>query len=560
MHEQSRRTILVVHLDTEQSEQIMLTEVQAHRTLSGRLLALNLWQHYKDDPGLESAAYEAGNPVVIAPGVASELGLKTPPSYVVVTRNPTTGAMATAVGSSSFGRGVLGCGYLAVVLVGRMRRLGAVLIDEAGATFTSAESYHNRGTTAVRRAVEQPHLMVTGPAAEQYSPYASLSVNGENIGEGGMGSVLGRKNVKYIAVSPAQEGRECGDIKGLSRYNRCVERRIKRSKGAKSISLYGDVALIRWANTHGWAAIEGWTHRIDGRLWALTDKVGLLDQPITLAQALALGPNLGLFEVDAIDRLARRCLDNGLDPTAVSALLAWARPSRQEGLLPFLPDLRHPDVATIERLLDSIAYKRGIGGGELAQPLDELVRLYGGAQHAYLVGKRPIPAFDLRALPATALLTALGDGTIVSSELTGGNRHRRGNERGLARRARFAQVLSSSAACVGVHPNALIDLTRGPLLFGKRRAFLQLARVASLAEGRTVSISQIIDYGRSALELEEAINEHLGATVAPHLPERPLIDGKSHYPKSQVVPLARLLDAYRLIRATEKQQEPSETR
>lgn len=538
----------------------MLTEIQAHRTLGGKLLALNLWQHYRDEATLERAAYEAGNPLVIAPGVAAELDLKTPPSYVVVTKNPTTGAVACAVGSSALGRGILGCGYLAVVLIGRMRRLGGVVIDETGATFVSAEAYHNQGTFAVVRAVHHPHLMVAGPAAEQYSPYASLVANGENLGSGGMGSVLGRKNVKYIAFSPSSEGREVQDVKVLSRYNRRIERRFKRSSCARDVALHGDVALIRWANTHGWAAIEGWTHRIDGRLWALTDKGAGLPQPITLAQSLALGPNLGFFEIDSIARLARRCVDNGLDPTSISALLCWARPSRQEGLLSFLPDLRYPDVALIERLLDSIAYKRGSGGVELSQPLDVLVGRYGGAQYAYLVGKRPIAAFDLRALPATALLTALGDETVVTGELLGGNRHRRGNERTLARRARFAQVLTAAALCVGVHPTALIDRSRGFHLFGKRRAFLQLATVATLAEGRTISISQIIDYGRAALDLEETINEQLGVTHVPHLPERMLVDGKSHYPKSQVVPLARLLDAYRTIKGREKHREPSETR
>lgn len=558
MDESPRRTILVVDLESEQSQQIMLTEVQVRRVGGGRLLALHLWRHYRDAKALDSASYEAGNPMVFAAGAAAELDLQTPPSYVMVTRNPTTGAIICSVGSSLLGAGVLACGYLAVVLIGRMRRLGGVLIDEGGATFVSAEEYHNLGTTTVARKVRAAHIVVTGPAGEQYSPYASLNADGENIGSGGVGVVLGRKNVKYIAFKGEREGRESGDVKRQSIYNKRTERRLARSKSAAAIARHGDLALVTWANTHGWAAIEGWSLRRDGRLWALSDKIAQAPASLTLAHALALGPNLGLFEVGAIARLARRCLDNGLDPVAVSALLCWARESRQEGLLSFLPDLRHPEVTLYERILDSIAYRRGSGGIELAYPLDELVRRHGGARHAYLVGKRPIAPFDLRALPATALLTALGDDAIVYGELVGGNRYRRGNERRLATRARFAQVLRASAACVGVHHNALIDLSKGPRLFGKRRCFLLLATAASLGEGHFISIADVIEYGRASLDLESTINAELQATVPASLPERLLIDGTSHYPKAQVVPLARLLDAYRSIRGREKQRDPSE--
>lgn len=560
MDQESRRTILVIDLEREQSERIMLTEVQARRTLGGKLLALQLWRHYKDDANLASAAYEAGNPFVIASASAAELDLALPSSVVMVTRNPTTAGIATSPGSSTLARGILGCGYLAVVLIGRMRRLGGIIIDESTVRFVSAEEHHNSGTIAVGKRVGLSHLIVAGPAADQGSPYASLSVNGTNVGQGGVGTVLGRKNVKYIGFTPPSEGRECQDTKLGGRFNRRLMQRQRHSSCARAIARHGDLALIARANTHGWAAIEGWTYRVDGRLWALSEKMESFDHPIPLAHCLALGPNLGFFETKAIARLNRRCLDNGLDPVSISALLIWARKSREDGLLVGVPDLRNPDIALMERLLDSIAYRRGGGGIELSYPLDELVNRHGGSSHAYLVGKRPIAPFDLRALPATALLTALGDETVVYGELVGGNRYRRGWERNLAQRARFAQVLNASACCVGIHPTALIDLAGQRHLFGKRRSFLLLATAATLAEGRPISIRQIIDYGRAALDLEQTINDELGSTVSPHLPERVLIDGKSHFHTAQVVPLARLLDAYRSLRAMERHRDPSPSR
>jgi aldehyde:ferredoxin oxidoreductase len=70
----------------------------------------------------------------------------------------------------------------------------------------------------------------------------------------------------------------------------------------------------------------------------------------------------------------------------------------------------------------------------------------------------------------------------------------------------------------------------------------------------------VVEYGRASLDLEAAINEELHGGRTASLPERLLIDGTSNYPKAQVVPLARLLDAYRSVRAREKQRDSSETR
>jgi aldehyde:ferredoxin oxidoreductase len=552
----TRRNILVIDLEEERYERIMLTEVEAHELFGGRLLALSLWKQYAQSDGLAPSEYERGNPIVIAPGPAGEIGIEDPSSFVIVTRNPVSGRIGIDVGSSVFGEAILGLGYVAVVIVGRSRRLGAITINEEGIHFSSAEELYDLGAGAVGRRIKRGYLLVSGPAGDRYSPYASLVAAGQNVGRGGVGAVFGRKNLKYLNFDPPELGREVQDVHRLGKYNRRWARRRDRSKVMSRLAQYGSLALIDQANRHGWAGIDGWTGRFDGRLWALADQVEVGSRLLDLPTAVALGPNLGVFETEHIIALAQRCTELGLDPVATSALINWARFTREEGLLTFLSDFKGSAEERYEPLFDALAYGRGTAGAALTKPLDQLVERYGGGQYAYLVQKMPLWPFDLRALPANALLTAMGDQTIVYGELLRGNRHRRGNEGRLARRARFAQVLTAAAQCVGVHSVALAGLSSRPLLVGKRQSFLHLAKVASLSEGRDISVSQLIDYGRRALVLEAEINTTLGATFKAHLPEQLLIDGKSHFKKIQVVPLIRLLDAYYSLRSREKRGEP----
>ncbi len=268
-----------------------------------------------------------------------------------------------------------------------------------------------------------------------------------------------------------------------------------------------------------------------------------------LQSAMALGSNLELFDSRSVQQLVARCLENGLDPISAGAVLSWARKSRMDGLLGFLPDMQRSSAMLYLRLLDAIAYKRGTGE-QLGRTMEELVATYGGADHAFTVDNLPLPPFDYRALPVQALLASLGDERLVYGELLWGNRYRRGNERTLASWALYVQQLSSSLESVGICPLVLLPSFANPLLHfprwkNKHKNFTMLASFASLGEGYEISAQQMLEFGKKAEALQQQINDKLLEKPKGGLPDQLLVNGKSNYRRAQVVPLARLLDAYR---------------
>jgi aldehyde:ferredoxin oxidoreductase len=79
-----------------------------------------------------------------------------------------------------------------------------------------------------------------------------------------------------------------------------------------------------------------------------------------------------------------------------------------------------------------------------------------------------------------------------------------------------------------------------------RKNFSRLALLASLAEGYEISVHAMRSYGEEALYLQVSLDDKLLKRNGRFgsLPDQLLVNGKSNYRSAQVVPLARLLDAY----------------
>ena len=574
-----QRAILLVDLSQESWQKLPLSEIDAKALLGGRLLALSLWDRYASYDSLDSHLYEVGNPIVIAAGAASDTSMVCSDSTTVVTRSPVTRKLAVTSISSTLAKNLLGCGYSALVIIGRSRRLCSLEIDSQKVTFSNAERFHDMTTSEVQKHFHDRPLLCIGPAGEHQVPYASLVYSELNITRGGVGMVFGLKNLKFILFQAIASGRESYDTKVLGLCTKKYHALLQRTTIGRALQQEGPATLLKKANKHGWAAIDNYSMRVDGRLWGLCPKVqstvptsegpicagcptsgtpgsskqNLLD----FSSLMALGSNLEFFDYRRVSLLVQRCADNGLDPISVGTILSWARKTRAEGGLSFLPNLASSSVMQYMRIIDAIAYRRGTGE-QLAEPFAKLVSMYGGEEHAYMVDEQALPPFDYRGLPTQAILAATGDDTLVFAELMYGNRHHRGNERKLARWAIFSQDLRYAMESLGLCYWMSIPFFENfflkfPYALHQGKAWALLAKLASLSEGYQVKPEKMAQIGAKAWSLQQEINTKLRGATGRYgsLPERLLIDASSNHPSSQVVPLARLLDAYWSLRGIE---------
>ncbi len=559
-----QRFILQIDLESETYTSIPLEEEEAKRYLGGRFLALMLWDRFAKYDQLGEESYERGNPVVFASGAAVDMPLGYCNSFTVVTKSPITGSLSVSSASSSFAGAIVGCGYAAVVITGRSRKLCSFSIADGVVSFSDAEQYHDLTTTDVAKRVGKDHIVVIGPAGEHFVPYASLYVNDQNVGQGGVGCVCGMKNIKFFTLSPHSYGRDAYDSHRLGLLNQAYLKDLEKSRMGKTIAREGSIALLSKANHHGWAAIDTYSMRVDGRLWGLCTRSvpeGIpFDDPsfpvcqdhtlLDLESAMALGSNLELFDSRSVQQVVLRCLENGLEVVSTGAVLAWARACRKEGKLSFLPDLQRSTAMLYLRLLDAIAYRRG-AGNQLGIGLSALVEQYGGAEHAFMVDGLPLPPYDYRALPVQALLASMGKRIVVLGELLWGNHYHRGRERRLVSWALYIQKLTYACESVGLCPWVTLPsfnhrLFHFPYFSFARKNFSRLALLASLAEGYEIGVHAMRSYGEEALYLQVSLDDKLLKRNGRFgsLPDQLLVNGKSNYRSAQVVPLARLLDAY----------------
>lgn len=562
-----QRSVLHIDIAAESYEVIPLSEDDAKAYLGGRLLALELWRRFAVHEELGPRHYESGNPVVFAPGCASDLSMPCPTSFTMVTKNPITGKLAVHSACSSLARAIAGFGYCALVVTGRARRLSSFKIHDKLVSFAAAEEFHDLTTVEVAKRAASKHVVAIGPAGEHLVGHASLFVNNQNIKSSGVALVFGFKNIKFFTLDTTVQGRDSYDPHRLGLLCQSSVKALGKSRIGRMVAKEGSLALLAKANHHGWAAIDNYSMRIDGRLWGLcprsNNEIGQPDELPTpvcedktamdLESAMALGSNLELFDNRSVQQLVTRCLENGLDPIGAGAAISWARKCRMDGLLGFLPDMQHSSPMLYLRLLDAMAYQRGTGE-QLGKTMEELVGTYRGAEHAFCVDNLALPPFDYRALPVQALLASQGDTRLVYGELLWGNRHRRGNERRLASWALYVQQLHSALESVGLCPLMLLPSFAHPLFHfpywkNKRKNFSLLSELATLGEGYEIHTDTMLEYGIKAEHLEKQINSRLTGSDHPigRLPDQLLVNGASNYRRSQIVPLARLLDAYRSL-------------
>ena len=162
--------------------------------------------HRLGPPGADPLAPEAPLAFVFSPLVGTPL--TTSAKFAVVAKSPLTGLLTDALASSQFAIAGKLTGHDAIVVTGRARAPSVLLID--GDSVRRRDAADLAGLTAAdadQRLRGQLgrgwRIAAIGPAGERGVRYATISHDGRHAGRGGLGAVMGAKNLKAIAVRAA---------------------------------------------------------------------------------------------------------------------------------------------------------------------------------------------------------------------------------------------------------------------------------------------------------------------------------------------------------------------
>ncbi|MSO58274.1 MAG: aldehyde:ferredoxin oxidoreductase [Thermoleophilia bacterium] len=380
--------------------------------------------------GVDPLAPEAPLAFVFSPLVGTPL--TTSAKFAVVAKSPLTGRLNDALASSHFAiQGKL-TGHDAIVLRGAADTLSVVVVDGAGARLESADDL--RGLSAEdtesrlrARLGAGYRVAAIGPAGERGVRFATVSHDGRHAGRGGLGAVLGAKNVKAIAVHGTRKAglhdaaaviaaakvlrarsfgpatakyRELGTLANLLTFNAISALPTRNFQaasfdGAPRLSVEELGELRRVARDSCASCTIGCEH-VFARAGGGTARV-------EYENVFALGPLCGIDDPDAVLEAGARCDALGIDTISAGGTIAWAMECVERGLID-APWLRFGNAEALLRALDEIGAREGLGdlladGSRLAA-----AEVGGGSlDFAPQVKGLELPGYEPRTLHAAAL-------------------------------------------------------------------------------------------------------------------------------------------------------------
>jgi len=472
----------------------------------------------------------------------------------VVSRSPLTGTIFACSAGGRFGTMLKRAGYDYLEIVGTADRLVAIEIDDDAITILPADELRGRTVPEATAGYDSSwSTAVIGPAGELCVRYASITVDGHYAaGRGGLGAVMGTKNLKLIAVrgsgavtvaDPAMLAASCEAIMRLLRTSQAVF-------GEFGFAEFGTAALVDLVHARRMEPTENFRKTFFPQAGAYSGyamkvrfnpkKTGCAGCPVlcrkigqgqeiipeyeTVSHFGALNAN---SDLDAIIEANRICNELGLDTISTASTIACY--AELEG--------RTVPPAEMLQILREIADRKPGRGDALAEGSLRYAALQGHPEVSMSVKGLELPAYDPRGAYGMALAYATSNrgGCHLSAYPVSHEILRRpvATDRfsfdGKARIVRIAEdmhaVVDSLTACTFVFFAVSLE---------------EYARVLSAVTGHDHDVQSLFRIGERIWNTERAMNRANGFTVMDDdLPQRFFREEGSSGSQVSILPLDR---------------------
>lgn len=369
------------------------------RYLGGRALAAHfLAQELAPDPD----PLGPENVLVFAPGVVTGAMVSGQGRNGIAARSPLTGGLASSEVGGYWGSELRRAGYDAIVVTGRAPAPVYLWVHDGQAELRDATHLWGLDVGPAEDALQAAHggkrvrTCLIGPAGENQVRFAAV-VNDRShfAGRGGLGAVMGAKNLKGVAVLAPTGGAgllELADKQTIIATQQWLGQNPKLYAHLHEHGTAGGVVSLAKGGglpTHNFqagsfsraAAISGATMTetiLQGRdtcaaCTVRCKRVVGLEEPYKIDPAYggpeyetlaALGSNCGVGDLAVLAKLNERCAALGLDTISTGAVIAFAFECAAHGLLDAAGDgltLAWGEGETVLALVERIARRQGLG-------------------------------------------------------------------------------------------------------------------------------------------------------------------------------------------------------
>jgi len=430
-----------VDLTSGRSRVEPLGETAARQLLGGNGLAARLLY---DHVPARTDAFAPANAVVFGVGPVTDTTVPGNSRACVATKSPLTELFFDSTFGGRFPATLKRTGFDAVCVTGRAAAPSYLLVTETGAAVKPAADLWGATTRDAAHALvaaegADADAIAIGPAGERRVRFAAMAhywKNREGVsGRGGVGAVLGAKNLKAVVVRGGRKT-EVADPAALKAL--VDETREPLKKGTQALSTYGTPFLIGPINALGALgsfnlktevfaearAVGGEEMRAHyhdrdttclkcpvacGKQYAIAsgEFAGRKAKMPEYETIFALGPMLGIANPEALIRANDLCDLLGMDTISLGVTLAFVCEALERGWLTRADlgvDFGWGDWRGMLRLVEMTARREGFGArlAEGAWRLAESVHPE-GTRLVYAVKRLELPAHSARALKGLSI-------------------------------------------------------------------------------------------------------------------------------------------------------------
>jgi len=435
-----------------------LDEKIAKKFIGGRGLATKL---FVDEVSPLVDALSPENKLLIATGPLTGTPTPTGGRYMVVTKSPLTGTIASSNSGGYWGAELKFAGYDIIIVEGKSEKPVYLMIEDDTVEIRDASHIWGKvvsetTSTLLKEVPEKSRVLTIGPAGEKLSHIAAvISDVSRAAGRSGVGAVMGSKNLKAITVRGTKKV-PLADEEALKAIVKDCGAKIKENGvTGQGLPAYGTAILVNIINEGGVFPTNNYqtsqfpnAEEISGELLAekyLIRKDPCYRCPIGCGRyskvddiegggpeyesIWAFGGDCGVSDMASVIKANYWCNEYGLDTISTGATIAAAMELYQKGYLKNEDlnglSLEFGNNEAIIEWTKRIGLREGFGN-KMADGSYVLTNSYGVPELSMSVKKQELPAYDPRAIQGQGLQYATSNrggchvrGYLISPEILG---------------------------------------------------------------------------------------------------------------------------------------------
>ncbi len=559
-----------------------IDEDESKKFIGGRGLATK-WLY---DDNIQSVdPLSEKNKLIFISGPLTGSSSPTAGRYMVVTKAPLNGLIGSANSGGVWGAKLKYAGYDAIIVEGKADRPVYIYIEGDKIELLDASDIWGKTSTDVDSYIKEKHgknasATYIGPAGENQSLLSCIMNDKDRAaGRGGMGAVMGSKNLKAIVINAGNSTMEAFDVEAMKEAFRDSIQKIKENPVTSTgLPTYGTAVLVNIINNIGAFPTKNWQEsyfddadKISGE--ALVEENILVKNsfchrcPIGCGRVVKLegedvggpeyeplwayGGDCGVNSLEAIDEANYLCNEYGMDAIGVPCTIAAAMELYQRGIIKEEElDGLSLDWGSEEAIIE---WTRRIGEGEgkLAKLMGEgsfrLCEEYGAPEFSMSSKKQELPAYDARAIQGIGLNYATSNrggchvrGYTISPEILGlPSVYDRTTTEGKAELVKVFQDLTAAIDALGLCLFTSFALGAS-----------EYTALYNAATGFNLTVEELLEAGERIYNIERAFNKEAGMkpeedTLPKRLLKEPIINGPS---KGMISKLDEMLPEYYKLR------------